>query len=67
MYYSPHNKINRCIFCIVLVGYSLHGRFYLLAGNGQVQVFGPDALDLFSTYYKIFSVMKYMNLPPYPG
>jgi len=32
-----------------------------------VQVFGPDAFDLFSTYYKIFSVMKYMILPPKPG
>jgi hypothetical protein len=35
--------------------------------NGQVQVFGPDAFDLFSTYCKIFCVIKYMNLPPKPG
>jgi hypothetical protein len=41
--------------------------FIKIAHNGQVQVFGPDTFDLFSTYYKIFSVMKYMNLPPKPG
>jgi len=38
--------------------------FFMLGGNGQVQVFGPDAYDLFLTCYKIFSVMKYMNLLP---
>jgi len=37
---------------------------FKINANGQVQVFGPDAFDLFSTYYKIFNVMKYMNLPP---
>jgi len=47
---------------------SLWLRGYLsIFANGQVQVFGPDAFDLFSTFYKIFSVIKYINLQTKPG
>jgi len=37
---------------------------FRVAANGQVQVFDPDAYFDFSFKHKIFSVMKYMNLPP---
>jgi len=36
----------------------------LITANGQVQIFDPDTYFDFSIKYKIFSDMKYMNLPP---
>jgi len=63
------NLISIYILGILKVeGLSVCLRHYCtMPANGSVQVFGPDTYFDFSFKHKIFSVIKYMNLPPKPG
>lgn len=49
--YSSHLKIIRCFLCVEYLGYSLRGRFFMLAGLFECNVvFGGDGVVFLKGY-----------------